>query len=143
LEIEITEDFLMVDPERARFILQGLRDQGIRIAVDDYGTGYSSLAYLRQLPIDDLKLDKSFLTDLAADPRALAIVQSTIVLAHSLGLRLVAEGVEDEDTRRELAAAGCDVLQGWYYARALPPTELDNWLHRHRTNDPLRTVGIA
>ncbi|MEW1959047.1 EAL domain-containing protein [Kineococcus sp. NPDC059986] len=131
LEIEITEDFLMGDRERAQGILDGLRRRGIRVAVDDYGTGYSSLAYLRQLPIDDLKLDKSFLTDLTGDPRALAIVRSTIVLAHSLGLRLVAEGVEDEETNRELAAAGCDVVQGWLYAKALPAADLEEWLRTH------------
>ena len=131
LEIEITEDFLMADRERAQGILEGLRARGIRVAVDDYGTGYSSLAYLRELPIDDLKLDKSFLTDLMGDTRALAIVQSTIMLAHSLGLRLVAEGVEDEATSRELAAAGCDVLQGWLYAKALPAHELELWLTGH------------
>nr|WP_246316231.1 EAL domain-containing protein [Kineococcus aurantiacus] len=131
LEIEITEDFLMADRERAQVILEGLRRRGVRVAVDDYGTGYSSLAYLRQLPLDDLKLDKSFLTDLVGDPRALAIVRSTIVLAHSLGLRLVAEGVEDEETSRELAAAGCDVLQGWLYAKALPADALDRWLLEH------------
>ncbi|WP_432513497.1 putative bifunctional diguanylate cyclase/phosphodiesterase [Kineococcus sp. SYSU DK001] len=128
LEIEITEDFLMVDHERARRILHRLRGQGVRVAVDDYGTGYSSLAYLRELPVDDLKLDKAFLTDLTADDRALAIVRSTIMLAHSLGLRLVAEGVEDEETNRELAAAGCDVVQGWLYSKALPAHELERWL---------------
>ncbi|WP_432542284.1 putative bifunctional diguanylate cyclase/phosphodiesterase [Kineococcus sp. SYSU DK002] len=131
LEIEITEDFLMADRVRAQRILDGLRGRGVRVAVDDYGTGYSSLAYLRELPIDDLKLDKSFLTDLVHDSRALAIVQSTIMLAHSLGLRLVAEGVEDEVTRQELAAAGCDVLQGWLYSKALPADELDAWLAAH------------
>ncbi|WP_380176299.1 putative bifunctional diguanylate cyclase/phosphodiesterase [Kineococcus sp. DHX-1] len=131
LEIEITEDFLMADRVRVQGILDGLRRRGIRVAVDDYGTGYSSLAYLRELPIDDLKLDKSFLSDLTDDPRALAIVRSTIGLAHSLGLRLVAEGVEDEATRRELAAAGCDVVQGWLYAKALPAADLEDWLLRH------------
>ncbi|WP_432499104.1 putative bifunctional diguanylate cyclase/phosphodiesterase [Kineococcus auxinigenes] len=133
LEIEITEDFLMADRERAEVILDGLRRRGVRVAVDDYGTGYSSLAYLRQLPVDDLKLDRSFVTDLASDPKALAIVRSTIMLAHSLGLRLVAEGVEDEATCRELADAGCDVVQGWYYSKALPAVELDAWLSRHRS----------
>ncbi|WP_432573856.1 putative bifunctional diguanylate cyclase/phosphodiesterase [Kineococcus sp. SYSU DK005] len=132
LEIEITEDFLMADRERAQVILAGLRRRGVRVAVDDYGTGYSSLAYLRELPVDDLKLDRSFVTDLGSDPRALAIVRSTIMLAHSLGLRLVAEGVEDAETCRELTEAGCDVVQGWYYAKALPAADLESWLARHR-----------
>jgi len=128
LEIEITEDSLMNDPDGAGAILAALREQGIRVAVDDYGTGYSSLAYLRRLAIDDLKLDRSFVVDLVDDPRALAIVRSTISLAHSLGLRLVAEGVEDLHTRDELAAAGCDVIQGWFYAKAMPPHALETWL---------------
>ncbi|PRY18228.1 putative bifunctional diguanylate cyclase/phosphodiesterase [Kineococcus rhizosphaerae] len=143
LEIEITEDFLMADRVRAQGILDSLRRRGIRVAVDDYGTGYSSLAYLRQLPIDDLKLDKSFLDDLVGDPRALAIVRSTIMLAHSLGLRLVAEGVEDEATSRELAAAGCDVMQGWLYAKALPADELDHWLLEHDPRSVVRGTAAT
>jgi diguanylate cyclase (GGDEF)-like protein len=130
LEIEITEDFLMGDRTRAQRILNGLREAGVRIAVDDYGTGYSSLAYLRELPVDELKLDKSFLTDLQDDPRALAIVRSTIGLAQSLGLNMVAEGVEDAATSEELVRAGCEVHQGWYYAKALPANDLEAWLDR-------------
>jgi diguanylate cyclase len=128
LEVEITEDFLMADRARAQVILAGLRDRGIRVAVDDYGTGYSSLAYLKELPVDDLKLDKSFLTDVTRDERSFAIVRSTIMLAHSLGLRLVAEGVEDAETSAMLAEAECDMEQGWYHARALPAEELEAWL---------------
>jgi diguanylate cyclase len=132
LEIEITEDFLMGDRTRAQKILSGLRDRGVRIAVDDYGTGYSSLAYLRELPVDELKLDRSFVSGLRSDERALAIVRSTIGLAHSLGMRMVAEGVEDAATSLELIEAGCDVQQGWYYAKALPPPELETWLDGHQ-----------
>ncbi|WP_432495531.1 putative bifunctional diguanylate cyclase/phosphodiesterase [Kineococcus gypseus] len=143
LEIEITEDFLMADRERAQVILAGLRRRGVRVAVDDYGTGYSSLAYLRQLPVDDLKLDRSFVTDLVADPRARAIVRSTVMLAHSLGLRLVAEGVEDEPTCRELTEAGCDVVQGWYYAKALPPADLEAWVTRHRSAAPQHVAPVV
>jgi sensor c-di-GMP phosphodiesterase-like protein len=120
----------MGDRTRAQRILNGLRDAGVRIAVDDYGTGYSSLAYLRELPVDELKLDKSFLANLQEDPRALAIVRSTIRLAQSLGLRMVAEGVEDEATSEELVRAGCEVHQGWFYAKALPPHDLEAWLDR-------------
>ena len=118
----------MGDRSRAQRILNGLRESGVRIAVDDYGTGYSSLAYLRELPVDELKLDKSFLTNLQDDPRALAIVRSTIRLAQSLGLRMVAEGVEDADTSDELVRAGCEVHQGWFSAKALPPRDLEGWL---------------
>ena len=128
LELEITEDFLMGDRERAREILTELRTLGIRVAVDDFGTGYSSLAYLRELPIDELKLDRSFVQPMADDPRAAAIVRSTISLAHSLGMRLVAEGVENEITAGHLALSGCDVSQGFFFSRALPPLELERWL---------------
>jgi diguanylate cyclase (GGDEF)-like protein len=128
LELEITEDFLMGDRERARDILSQLRRLGVRVAVDDFGTGYSSLAYLRELPIDELKLDRSFVTPMSADARAAAIVESTIGLAHSLGLILVAEGVEDEITAQRLAVSGCDQAQGWFFSKALPPSQLDVWL---------------
>ena len=131
LELEITEDFLMADRERAREILCELRAHGIRVVVDDFGTGYSSLAYLRELPIDELKLDKSFITSMAEDPRAAAIVRSTILLAHSLGLRLVAEGVENQATATELARSGCDVAQGFFYTKALPAAALERWLDDH------------
>jgi len=128
LEIEITEEFLMGDRNRARDILTRMRDQGMQVAIDDFGTGYSSLAYLKELPVDVLKLDKSFLGDIHVDPRAMAIVQSTIGLAHSLGLRLVAEGVEDRLTSQRLTEAGCDLEQGWLHARALTASDLEAWL---------------
>ncbi len=131
LELEITEDFLMGDRERAREILTQLRGLGIRVAVDDFGTGYSSLAYLRELPIDELKLDRSFVQPMSEDPRAAAIVRSTIGLAHSLGMTLVAEGVEDEATANHLALSGCDASQGYYYARPLPSHDLETWLDQH------------
>jgi diguanylate cyclase len=131
LELEITEDVIMNDRERGRDILERVRAIGVGVAVDDFGTGYSSLAYLRELPIDELKLDRSFLQPMANDPRAAAIVRATISLAHSLGLRLVAEGVEDEETADELSASGCDRAQGFFYARPLPPEQLDMWLLAH------------
>ncbi len=127
LELEITEDFLMADRQRAREILGALRRHGVRVAVDDFGTGYSSLAYLKELPIDELKLDKSFVTGMMLDDRAQAIVRSTIELAHSLGLRMVAEGVEDAGTARQLAEAGCDLEQGWFYAKAMPAEQFELW----------------
>jgi diguanylate cyclase len=131
LELEITEDFLMGDRERARAILSQLRRLGIRVAVDDFGTGYSSLAYLRELPIDELKLDRSFVSPMSQDPRAAAIVRSTIELAHSLGMTLVAEGVEDEATASQLARSGCDEAQGFFFSKALPPLELEAWIDGH------------
>src|SRR5439155_27361054 len=131
LELEITEDVIMNDRERGRDILDRIRTLGIGVAVDDFGTGYSSLAYLRELPIDELKLDRSFLQQMATDERAAAIVRATISLAHSLGLRLVAEGVEDAITAQELSISGCDRAQGFYFARPLPPDQLDEWLLQH------------
>ena len=147
LELEITEEFLMGDRERARVILDQLRALGVRVAVDDFGTGYSSLAYLRELPIDELKLDRSFVQPMADDPRAAAIVRSTISLAHSLGMRLVAEGVENEITAGHLALSGCDVSQGYYFSRALPAAELEAWLDDRTASEmaasPMSESGSA
>jgi diguanylate cyclase (GGDEF)-like protein len=128
LQLEITEEFLMADRERARVILTRLRDNGVQISVDDFGTGYSSLAYLRDLPIDELKLDRSFVFPMADDARAAALVASTIALAHSLGLRMVAEGVETHVTYAELTRLGCDQAQGYFMSRPVPAAELDHWL---------------
>jgi diguanylate cyclase len=133
LELEITEDVIMNDRERGRELLDRIRSLGVGVAVDDFGTGYSSLAYLRELPIDELKLDRSFLQQMATDDRAAAIVRATISLAHSLGLRLVAEGVEDAVTADELTISGCDRAQGFFFARPLPPDELDVWLTEHES----------
>jgi EAL domain-containing protein (putative c-di-GMP-specific phosphodiesterase class I) len=133
LELEITEDFLMSDRERARDILGELRALGVRIAVDDFGTGYSSLSYLRELPIDELKLDRSFVQPMAGDARAAAIVRSTIDLAHALGMTMVAEGVEDEETADRLAGSACDTVQGFFYSQALPAAQLESWVDRWHT----------
>ncbi|TFB54790.1 putative bifunctional diguanylate cyclase/phosphodiesterase [Cryobacterium tagatosivorans] len=128
LMLEITEEFLMADREKARAILGRLRGGGIRIAIDDFGTGYSSLAYLRDLPVDELKLDRSFVMPMSDDTRAAALVASTINLAHSLGLRMVAEGVEDAAAYDELVGYGCDHAQGYHLSRPVPAAELDLWL---------------
>ncbi|HEX2806850.1 MAG TPA: EAL domain-containing protein, partial [Kineosporiaceae bacterium] len=134
LKIEITEESLLEDRVRARDVLARLRGAGVHIAIDDYGSGYSSLAYLRELPVDELKLDRSFILPMADDARAAAIVRSTVELAHSLGLRIVAEGVEHAASASELTRYGCDSAQGYLYTRALPPAELVRWLdHRCRT----------
>jgi diguanylate cyclase (GGDEF)-like protein len=137
LQLEITEEFLMADRDRTRGILEELRERGFQIAVDDFGTGYSSLAYLRELPIDELKLDRSFVFPMADDARAAALVFSTIGLAHSLGLRMVAEGVESRAALIELARHGCDQAQGYHISRAIPVAELDLWLEeRERGLEP-------
>ena len=128
LQLEITEEFLMADRARARNILTRLRSHGIQISIDDFGTGYSSLSYLRDLPVDELKLDSSFIFPMADDARAAALVASTIALAHSLGLRMVAEGVENDITYTELKRRGCDQAQGYYMSRPVPAAELEHWL---------------
>jgi diguanylate cyclase (GGDEF)-like protein len=143
LVLEITEDVIMSDRERARNILDELRRIGIQVAVDDFGTGYSSLAYLRELPIDELKLDRSFIATMGADERSLAIVKSAIDLAHSLGLRMVAEGVEDEHTARQLCDAGCDEAQGFYFSRALPVAEFETWFSQHETSLDGASLGVG
>ncbi len=120
LTVELVEDTLMTDAERGRVVLQQLRDLGVRTSIDDYGTGYSSLGYLRRLPADELKLDRSLTQDLGTDPAAALIVQHTVALAHGLGLTVVAEGVEDLETARVLADLRCDVVQGFVFARPMP-----------------------
>ncbi|WP_298255343.1 bifunctional diguanylate cyclase/phosphodiesterase [uncultured Arthrobacter sp.] len=128
LVIEITEDVLISDRSRAAANLRTLRQMGVRIAVDDFGKGYSSLSYLRELPIDELKLDKSFILSMMSDTRATALVVSTIDLAHSLGLEMTAEGVEDTETYRALGDYGCDLAQGYFMSRPVPAADLDTWL---------------
>ncbi|MET0954387.1 MAG: EAL domain-containing protein [Cryobacterium sp.] len=127
LLLEITEDFLMADRDRAHGILTLLRENGIQIAIDDFGTGYSSLSYLRDLPIDELKLDRSFVLPMADDARAATLVASTIALAHGLGMRIVAEGVEIAEAYADLARLGCDQAQGYFISRPLPAAELTAW----------------
>jgi EAL domain-containing protein (putative c-di-GMP-specific phosphodiesterase class I) len=128
LQLELTEEFLMSDIERARETLTRLRQEGIEISIDDFGTGYSSLSYLRDLPIDELKLDRSFVLSMSDDPRATALVAAAIALAHSLGLRMVAEGVETECAYDQLKRLGCELAQGYFMSRPVPPVELELWL---------------
>ncbi|MGY1805870.1 putative bifunctional diguanylate cyclase/phosphodiesterase [Blastococcus sp. SYSU D00669] len=128
LTLELVEDTLMADPERGQAVLADLRALGVRTSIDDYGTGYSSLAYLRHLPADELKLDRTLTADVDRDPRAAAIVEHTVALAHQLGLSLVAEGVEDAGHRAVLAQLGCDVAQGYAIARPMPVGDFLRWL---------------
>ena len=127
LELEITESGLMVDAERTQEVLWRLHDLGVRLSIDDFGTGYSSLSRLRELPIDHLKIDRSFVQRLEEADADAAIVRSTIGLGQSLGLRVVAEGVETADALRRLGAFGCDQAQGFHIARPLPAAELTAW----------------
>jgi diguanylate cyclase (GGDEF)-like protein len=128
LELEITESALISDFERARTLLLTLRTMGVRVALDDFGVGFGSLSYLRQVPVDVLKIDRSFVMTMEAQSQDAAIVRSTIALAHNLGLSAVAEGVESEAVLRELDDYGCDMAQGFHLSRPLPAAELEAWL---------------
>ena len=130
LELEITESVAMQHPRRTAGLLSELRDQGIELAIDDFGTGYSSLAYLKQLPLDRLKLDRSFVMDIEHDANDAAISAATISLAHSLSLAVVAEGVETAAQLDFLHGLGCDIAQGYYFSRPLPAAECYEYLRR-------------
>ena len=132
IALEITESMLMLDPGRAQAVLERLSRIGLTLSVDDFGTGYSSLANLKRLPVDVIKIDKSFVMDMAIDASDAAIVRSTIDLAHNLGLRVVAEGVESHQAWTRLTELGCDLAQGFYVSRPLPAADLGRLL-RERT----------
>ncbi|MEU9184895.1 bifunctional diguanylate cyclase/phosphodiesterase [Streptomyces sp. NPDC048484] len=128
LQLEITEHVLLEDPQRAADTLAGLTGHGVKMSLDDFGTGYSSLVHLRRLPVSELKIDRSFVARLAVDTEDAEIVRCTVDLAHSLGLLVVAEGVEDDETWERLRDLGCDAVQGWLVAAAMPPEEATAWL---------------
>jgi EAL domain-containing protein (putative c-di-GMP-specific phosphodiesterase class I) len=126
--LEITESTIMVDPDRALAVLRDLHDMGVRLSVDDFGTGYSSMAYLKILPVDELKVDRTFVRDMATNDGNTALVQSAVDLGHNLGLAVVAEGVEDGVTLVALQAVGADVVQGYYTGRPMAQDALRAWL---------------
>ena len=128
LELEITESAMMVEPDRARMALEALRGMRISISVDDYGTGHSALAYLKNLPVTELKIDRSFVMSMTKSDTDALIVRSTIDLGRNLGLNVVAEGVEDEATLRQLTALGCTMAQGYLFSRPLSATAFEQWL---------------
>jgi diguanylate cyclase (GGDEF)-like protein/PAS domain S-box-containing protein len=128
LVLEITESAIMADPDRALEVLNHLHASGVRLSIDDFGTGYSSMAYLKNLPVDELKVDRSFVTHMREQHKGHTIVRSTVDLAHNLGLTVVAEGVEDEATWLALNELGCDAVQGYHLARPMSATDLTAWL---------------
>ncbi|GAB3294368.1 putative bifunctional diguanylate cyclase/phosphodiesterase [Parasphingorhabdus pacifica] len=128
LTFELTESSVMEEPERSMPVLRRLHAMGVVLAVDDFGTGYSSLAYLRQLPVDEVKIDKSFVLGMGTDLSDMAVVRSIVELGHSLDLIVVAEGVEDDAARDQLVTMGCDVAQGYLITRPLPEDRLEAWL---------------
>jgi diguanylate cyclase (GGDEF)-like protein len=132
LTLEITESAMMSDPLRARNVLVELSDMGVNLAVDDFGTGFSSLVYLKMLPVKDLKIDKSFVINMREDENDAIIVHSTIELAHNLGLKVIAEGVEDQQTLSQLQQQKCDMAQGYHISQPLPQDALQRWLRDYR-----------
>jgi diguanylate cyclase (GGDEF)-like protein len=141
LELEITESTILADPIRAMHVLSRLGEMGVRLAIDDFGTGYSSLSYLKRLPVDEIKIDKSFILGMGDDDNDAVIVRSTIDLGRNLGLKVVAEGVETPAAWRRLLHLGCDVAQGDYLSRPVPAEELTAWLHTGRLSPArLRTA---
>jgi EAL domain-containing protein (putative c-di-GMP-specific phosphodiesterase class I) len=137
LKVEVTESAVMTDPKRALDCLARLRAIGVEVAIDDFGTGQSSLSYLKQMPIEEIKLDRSFVTDMGTDKNDFSIVRSTIELAHNLGLRVIAEGVENQATWDLLVELGCDLAQGYHMSRPLTEPSLRLWLARPANQHPV------
>ena len=128
LSIEITESTAMSDPATTIAVLRKLKTLGVQSAIDDFGTGYSSLSYLKQLPADTLKIDRSFVHDITSDPNDRGIAKAIIDLGHSLSMKITAEGVEDAEQLAILEAMGCEQLQGWLFAKAMPADDVTRML---------------
>ncbi|MBI3526559.1 MAG: EAL domain-containing protein [Betaproteobacteria bacterium] len=141
--LEITESAVMEDPARAHETLERLHKLGLRLSIDDFGTGHSSLAYIRKLPVKEMKIDRSFVRNMVADKDDAVIVRSTIELGHNMGLKVVAEGVEDHAALMLLTKLGCDEAQGFFIAKPQPPDEYETWLRRRRAvGDKLTESGF-
>jgi predicted signal transduction protein with EAL and GGDEF domain len=137
LEVELTESAVMSDPEQSVMILEQLSAMGVLVSVDDFGTGYSSMSYLRRFPIDKLKIDRVFINELASRPEDASIVRAIVSLAHSLNLKVVAEGVETPAQLDFLKTAGCDEYQGYHYSRPLPADQFQRLIRSARPHDVL------
>lgn len=143
LELELTESVLIEDEQRPLTVLRRLKAQGVRLSIDDFGTGWSSLSYLRRFQVDKLKIDRSFIRDMLFDPEDRAIVEAIIQIARTLRIRTVAEGVEDAALAGELRRMGCDELQGYYYARPLPAAAFAAWMREPLPVDPDSPAGTG
>jgi EAL domain-containing protein (putative c-di-GMP-specific phosphodiesterase class I)/GGDEF domain-containing protein len=128
LILEVTETAMMDDPVNALEVLTALNEKGIKISIDDFGTGYSSLAYIKQLPVKEVKIDRSFVANLDTDHENVVIVNTTINMSHDLNLKVVAEGIETEDVQKMLHQLGCDFAQGFLFTKPIPFNDLKNWL---------------
>ena len=137
LRLEITETVLAADPERALQTMDSLRAMGVHIALDDFGIGYSSLAYLNRLPLDQIKIDRSFVIGMVDDEASATIVRATVELGHGLGYAVVAEGVENTETRQRLTALGCDAIQGFLISRPMPADQTAEWIGRALVATPV------
>ncbi|MCW2600829.1 MAG: Diguanylate kinase [Frankiales bacterium] len=138
LSLEITESSAMRDPQRCIRVLQALRATGVRVSIDDYGTGYASMAYLKDLPVDEVKIDRSYVDRVIDDPQSAILARSIIELGHNLGLTVVGEGVEDQEVATLLREAGCDTAQGYHFARPMAGPDVTTWDYQ-RT---VRTLGV-
>jgi EAL domain-containing protein (putative c-di-GMP-specific phosphodiesterase class I) len=141
--LEITESVVVQDAEATIETLRALKALGVELAIDDFGTGYSSLSYLTRLTVDTLKVDRSFVSGANSDERATSIVGAVATLAHSLGMRVTAEGIETPTQLERMRAVGCDHAQGYYFAQPLPPQELCAWLERQTCDRALAVRDAA
>jgi len=139
LILEITESAVMQDTQKAMDMLRQLNAMGVTLSIDDFGTGYSSVAYLKKLPVHEIKIDKSFVMELSQSREDAVIVRSTIEMGHNLGFRVIAEGVEDEPALKMLSEFGCDLAQGYFFSRPLPVSEFESWLQ----DSPWGIAGTA
>jgi diguanylate cyclase (GGDEF)-like protein len=139
--LELTESSIMADPDHSRIMLTRLAEAGVRLSIDDFGTGYSSLSYLSRLPLDEIKIDRSFVSRMSQDARDASIVESTVGLGHALGLTVVAEGIEDEATMSLLARLGCDVAQGYHIGMPMHPAKLKEWFDDREGVAPSAAAG--
>jgi EAL domain-containing protein (putative c-di-GMP-specific phosphodiesterase class I) len=136
VELELTEDILIEDERHAYLLIKALKTLGFKLSIDDFGTGYSSLSHLKMLEVDKLKIDRTFIKDITENPNDRAIVESIIAMGHTLGLEIVAEGVETEAQTRMLGSLGCDVIQGFYFSEPLPVSVFEKrWLEERLSGD--------